>query len=765
MRIDVRLLPALLLLTASAAGARDIHYGAVTHPELDSCDRLHWRGQLDESAACYRQLFQSDAPAEIRAEAAWALNDLQTANNLFRQAAAARPDDPGIRVRWADLFADTHQDGEAMTIYGEALAIDEQHAFALLGSARLLVGGFDDEANAFLEPLLNDGGKANGARAAAWMLVARVSLESGNLAQAENALSMAETLLDQGDWPPLELYALRAAADLLNGVTDSQYTAQSLEYNPAYGGIYAVPAHFYVITRRYREAIDLYQKAVDIEPGLAAAHEELGINLLRDNQFGRARHHLEAAYRDDPFSPAAVNTLRLMDSLGDFHTINDPDMPAPGTLPIIMRLHEEEADAIAPYAIPLTRASIEVFTRRYGFELREPVVIEMYPDHEDFAVRTAGMPGIGILGATFGYVVAMDSPSARPAHEFQWGTTLWHEMAHVFTLEATGHLVPRWFSEGASVFEEWQSGPTPGVRIPMSVYNAMNEDLFLPVAELDEGFIRPTYENQVIVSYMQAGLICQFIHEAFGEQYLRDLLVAFGDGLDTAAAIPSVFDISPGEFDDRFEDFVSAEYGEVLGNLEEWRRTQASVGKLIGEEDWQGVLDLAAHQVSLMPGYTEPDSPYVALARAQDALGQREDAIGTLTTFWRQGGYDPAALGRLAAWYEEAGRADEAIDVLWTVTMVDPLDQELHGTLGDLLLHADRPREALREYEVALSMNPHDKATAYYRRATALSALGDKDESRQALLAALDVAPNYRPAQRLLLELMRADEASEPKQQ
>jgi len=102
----------------------------------------------------------------------------------------------------------------------------------------------------------------------------------------------------------------------------------------------------------------------------------------------------------------------------------------------------------------------------------------MYPDHEDFAVRTAGMPGLGILGATFGYVVAMDSPSGRPPQQFQWGTTLWHEMAHVFTLETTHHLVPRWFSEGVSVFEEWRSGPNPGVRIPMSVYVAMQEDRF-----------------------------------------------------------------------------------------------------------------------------------------------------------------------------------------------------------------------------------------------------------------------------------------------
>ena len=755
------LLVFVALLAASAAAARDVHYGAVNHPELLECDRQHWRGDEDASGGCYRALLQNDVPAAIRAEAAWALNDRQLANRLFRDAAAAAPEDATVRQRWGDLFADSHQDGEAMNLYREALELDERNDFALLGAARLLVGGFDDEANVYLEPLLYDDTRAGGARAAAWLLVARISLENSNLQQADDALDKAEVILAADDWPPLELYAIRAAADLLQNVTNSPYTERSLEYNPRYGGIYAIPAHFYVITRRYREAIDLYQKAVDIEPGLAAAHEELGINLLRDNQVSRARRHLEIAYDEDPFSPQSVNTLRLLDSFDNFALINDPAMPAPGTLPIILRLHNEEAEAIAPYAIELTRDSIEVFTQRYGFELREPVVIEMYPDHEDFAVRTAGMPGIGILGATFGYVVAMDSPSARPTSQFQWGTTLWHEIAHVFTLEATNHLVPRWYSEGISVFEEWQSGPTPGVRIPMSVYSAIADDRLLPIAELDEGFIRPTYEEQVIVSYMQAGLICQFIHDEFGDAKLKELLYAFRDGHLTGDAIEQVFGMPAGNFDERFEAFVESGHGTIIDNLDDWQHTHASVAERIAEEDWTPVLELSRHLIDLLPWYVEPDSPYVALARAQDELGDREAAVETLLTFWRTGGYDPVTLQKLAAWLDEEGRTADAIGVLNTVNLVDPLDQAVHGKLGDLLMTAGRADEALREYTVALALDPHDKATAYYRLATAHNALGDRTASQDQLLMALDVAPNFRPAQRLLLELMRAEPGSQ----
>ncbi|MDH4073429.1 MAG: hypothetical protein OEV41_10020, partial [Gammaproteobacteria bacterium] len=644
MATDSRLLPLLLFVAIAPSAARDIHYGAVDDPRLAACDDHRWHGRLAEANGCYRELLGSDAPSAVRAEAAWAENDRQLANRLFREAAAASPDDAGILVRWGDLFADSHQDAEAMNLYREALALDASNDFAHLGAARLLVGGFDDAANAYLEPLLGDESRTAGARAAAWLLVARISLENGNRDKAADALDLAGGIIRENRYPPLEILALRAAADLLDGVTDSAHTAAALEYNPHFGSIHAIPAHFYVITRRYREAIDLYQAAVDIEPTLASAHEALGINLLRDNQVSRARRHLEIAHQEDPFSPQAVNTLRLLDSYDNFRLISDPDLPEPGILPVTLRLHETEAAAIAPYAIRLVRDSIGVFTRRYGFELAEPVVVEMYPDHEDFAVRTAGMPGIGILGATFGYVVAMDSPSSRPASEFQWGTTLWHEMAHVFTLEATNHLVPRWFSEGVSVFEEWVSGPTPGVRIPMSVYAAMADDRFLPIAELDEGFIRPTYEEQVIVSYMQAGLVCRFIHERFGEEKLREMLFSFRDGLDTAEAVRTVLGLPPAAFDDAFRKFTQEEHGAIVNNLDEWQQTHHSLAERMAAEEWEAAIGLAEQLVELLPWYVEPDSPYIALARAHDALGRGDEALAALTRFWRTGGYDPATL-------------------------------------------------------------------------------------------------------------------------
>ena len=534
-----------LSLTASA-NARDFHYGSVTDAAVNHCDSFNWRGENESASSCYQDILESDLKAGAKAEAAWALGDVQLANEYFRLALNSNPEDLAALVRWGDLFAASHQNAEAMNIYRDALAIDAENSFANLGAGRVLASGFEDAASSFLQPVLTNTTGDDGAKAGALLLVAGIALENGTLDDALESIAAAQLIIERNDWPLLDVYALRAAADLVQGITASEWTQKSLDFNPGYGGIYSIPAHFLVITRRYRDAIDLYQKAVDVDPGLATAHESLGINLLRDNQVSRARKHLETAYAEDPFSPRAVNTLRLLDSLTDFRVIDH--LADTSGVPMVLRLHEDEADVIGPYAVALISDSIAEFSARYEFSLKEPVVVEMYPDHEDFAVRTAGMPGLGILGATFGYVVAMDSPSGRPVSQFQWGTTLWHEMAHVFTLEATDHLVPRWFSEGVSVYEEWRSGPNAGVKIPLSVLQAMHEDRFLPVADLDEGFIRPSYEQQVIVSYMQAGLICRFISDSFGAEKLAAMLVAYRDGLLTPEAIEQVLGISAAEF-------------------------------------------------------------------------------------------------------------------------------------------------------------------------------------------------------------------------
>jgi hypothetical protein len=370
-------------------------------------------------------------------------------------------------------------------------------------------------------------------------------------------------------------------------------------------------------------------------------------------------------------------------------------------------------------------------------------------------VRIAGLPGIGLLGVTFGYLVAMDSPTGRADEHFHWGTTLWHEMAHVFTLEATNHLGPRWFSEGVSVYEEWSTGPLPGRHIPLPVFAAIKEDKFLPVAELDRGFIRPTYEAQVIVSYMQAGLVCQYIAGRFGQEALERMLVEFRNGKDTAQAIQGALGISPKQFDENFAAYVDTELGAVVAGLEQWQEKQGEVMKSVEDADWRLVVAKAAEAIELFPDYVDEGSAYIAKARAHRELGETVLMTNTLLEYRRRGGYEPDALITLARTLGEAGRNDDALDVFKDVIMVAPLRPQVHLEYGDRLIAANRPAEALVEYQALLAMNPQDLAEAHYRVAKTYVALEDKGKGREHLLYALEIAPHYREAQQLLLEVVR----------
>ena len=176
---------------------------------------------------------------------------------------------------------------------------------------------------------------------------------------------------------------------------------------------------------------------------------------MRLGQEQEARQQLEQCYDAGYKNAETVNSLRLDGQLQELHALTKPATPFSSSRrkkPICCVLTSKPRCS-APS--PPTKKNIRL-------KLKGPVQLEVYPDHEDFAVRTMGMPGLGALGVTFGSVVAMDSPSGRPPGTFHWASTMWHELSHVFVLQATNHRVPRWFTEGMAVYEETAAAPGLG---------------------------------------------------------------------------------------------------------------------------------------------------------------------------------------------------------------------------------------------------------------------------------------------------------------
>ena len=696
----------------------------------------------------------------MQAEAAWRLGDKHRANETFREAVTARPDDPHLRVRWGHLFIDTYQPGEATKLFQEALDIDKDYAPAKLGAATVMSDRFEGKAFELAEEALDSDPNL----IEAFALMAGVAIEEKDLDRADQYLDDGLEKAEELDVSPLELYSLKASIDLLRGNVETEWTGKALAHNPTYGQIFADAAHYHVITRRYREAAALLQQAVEVDPGLWSAHADLAVNLLRLGKEAEGHRHLETAYHGDPFNPKTVNTLRLLDSLENFerHSNKDDmllgpeeDVEASIEKPeVILRLHKDEAAYLQPYVMEIAEKSIETFSEKYRFRLKEPVQIELYPDHDDFAVRTMGMPGIGLLGVTFGYLIAMDSPSGRPPGQFHWGTTLWHEIAHVFTLEATDHLVPRWYSEGISMYEEWEARPSWGENISPGFVEAIKKERLLPIADLDKGFVRPRYPSQIAVSYFQAGLVCRMIAEEWEPSKLVDLLYGFGEGRSTADNIEAELEIAPEEFDKRFGDFLNGEYGNLVENIGEWKKLMKQAVAAVRNKEWDNVIEPAAKAREIYPWFVEGGNPYILLARAHIENDDKPAAADIMQYYLSKGGRSPQAIRDLAEWLEELGRREEAIEALESLLYNAPGDPELHANLGNWLLDADRDREALREFKTYLAMGPLDIASAHFNLARAYHKMEDRTEREKHLFSALEAAPNYRPAQKLLLKTL-----------
>jgi len=743
--------------------AREHLYGALDYEPLQACDTLFWSGQSQEAGRCYILLNTPGQDARLRAEALWAQGDMQGANTQFQQAFNDYPDDPMVRVRWGELFMETFQYQEAYNLFSEALALDENNAWAHIGAAASLAEGGDPEVlNQHLSMVMDEALAPAGARVRGMMMAAESQLRQDRYDEAQDILDEAFELADDANLPEMRLNALQAAHAFMTGNEYQPYIDASLEESPNYGDAWFIPGYYATIIRLYREAGGFFRKAVEVQPDHWEAHVYLGQNMLRMNQINEAIEHVNISYAGNAFNPITVNLMRLLDTFTeDFINISYPDPPE-GPLPeLILRLGKNEAPILKNYARQLSEDSIDAYRDRYRLDPKEPVIVEIYPNHEDFIVRSIGMPGVGLLGVTFGYLFAMDSPTAHPEASYHWGTTLWHEMAHVFTLGATNNKVPRWVSEGISVFEEWRTGPIAGRRIPTDVLQAMAEGKFLPIAKLDDGFMRPTYQGQVIVSYMQGGLVFDFIDLEYGFDKIVEMLYLFNDGVSPVDAIEQVLGISDKDFDRHFKQYIDIEFGPLLSGLGVWMQDMQASASHLQAEEWEEAVAAADRAIFTYPDYVENDSPYVMKARAYRELGDKEAEIEALHTFWEKGGYLPDALMALGNYYVENDRLDEAEAVFMSTNWANPFREDVHTSLGNLYMETDKPSQALSEYEVLLALDPLDKASANYRVASAWHALDNADKTMEFLMTALDIAPQYRPAQQLLLEMSRTRESFE----
>jgi len=485
------------------------------------------------------------------ARAARALGQVRSANALFREALALAPDSAAINTAWGDLFLEKHQQADAERSYREAIASDERWAPAHAGLARVLAqhnppaAGVEADLALDIDDQLVD----------AVLVKAELAIDADRPDEARAHVARALEISPRS----LQARALLAAMAYVEGRTaDFEAEAgRALAINPVYGDVYRTAGSLAARHYRFDDAVALTRKAIELEPDNNRAYADLGMHLLRTGDEAEARRVLDLSFRTDPYDYITFNLLGMLDTLETFETFQVGNT--------LVRLHPNEAAVLKVYALPIVESAVADLSARYQFTPEGPLIVEIFPRHDDFAVRTLGLPGmLGALGACFGRVVTLDSPRAREPGTFNWQATLWHELAHVATLQLSRQRVPRWLTEGVSVYEEGRVRPewAREVEVPFAQQYLRGE---VPkIRDLNAGFTRP---DSIALAYFQSSLLVEHIIDTYGAPSLRALLVAYGEDLDTETAIPKVLGVDVDTLQTGFDARLAARYGELARAL------------------------------------------------------------------------------------------------------------------------------------------------------------------------------------------------------
>jgi len=681
--------------------------------------------------------FATLAPAQTlqQAEALWKARRYQDANTVFRDLVAREPRNAVIRVRWGRMFLEHWQADEAERLFDEALELKPNDAGALLGKALVGAEVYSGNAVEFAQQALLSDPKLVEAQE----LLARLALEDDDKAKAEAEAERALAL----DANSVQAKAILATMDWLADKKESPW-------DPHAAKGYETAGHFFMLNRRYEESVAFYRKAIGLDPQLDSARSQLGVNLMRLGRDEEAYEQLKTAWDNGFRDAATANSRTLMDSEKNFVTFR--------TDRTILKLNKKEADLLRPYFEAEMRRAIAVYEKKYRWKLTQPVQVEVYPDHEDFAVRALGMPGLGALGVTFGSVIAMDSPSGRAPGSFHWASVMWHEMSHVFTLAMTSSHVPRWFTEGIAVHEETAASPEWGDRLGLDEIAAIKNHQLLPVAELDRGFVHPVSPPQVVVSYFEAGKICDYITEKWGWETVLAMLRDFGASDDTTTVIRKELKMEPADFDRQFVAALEGGTKRTAENFDRWKEAVKRIDAASAGRNYDDVIRLGSEARDLYPDYVEHHSIYEALAKAYLAKGDKAAAVDQLEGYVHAGGRDPDTIMLLAKELAAAGNRKEAAAVLERLNYIYPMRSEQHQLLGELWLEQDNSGGAIREFQARLAAKPIDMAGAHYDLARAFNLNHQTEAARNELIDAMEIAPGFRPAQKLLLQLSGAEQ-------
>jgi len=719
---------------------------------------------LEKVAALYDT---SDNPTEAAraARALRALGRAQEANAAFREAAAGLPSDPSVQTGWGELFLEKFDRAEALKSFQLALQFDPRWTPALVGSAEALEDDNPPQAVSLAKRAL----EVNPSSVEAQLFLAGQAADAGHPDEAKQAIEKALAVNPSS----LDAFALRGAlAFVADKPQDFEAdAAKALAIAPTHAEFFLAAGELAAHNYRFDEAVELTRRALALDGKNYRGLADLGVQLLRTGDEPGARNALEASFKADGYNKLVLNLLTMMDALDKFVTVRDGDL--------VVRMHKDEAPVLQEYAVSLAHQALNTMAAKYEFTPRGPILVEIFPKHDDFAVRTVGLPGmIGALGVCFGRVVAMDSPKARPPGEFQWEATLWHELGHVVTLQMSNQRVPRWLTEGISEYEEKKARPEWGREMDLMFAGLLNRGETLKLKDLNAAFQNP---KTISLAYYQASLLVDHLVTTYGQGGLNKLIRAYALGTDTDTALKTVLNTDFDQLQAGFDQTIEKMFGTMRRALampdgvQDLMRMSTAAVKTIAEANPRSYpvqmalgralrkdaqLDEAMQAferaAALVPVAGGADSPHEQMAAIAIQKKDNARAIKELTDLVAVDFNNVEAARQLATMLRQGG-VEDAVKlgpIYQRIVAIDPFDGDAHAMLGRFALQRNEADSAAREFRSVIALGPVDRAAAYTDLAESYFKGGKRNDAKKHILAALEIAPNYERAQDLLLKIV-----------
>lgn len=709
--------------------------------------------------------------------------------NCYDLAVKADPKSPEAHLATARMALDKSDSKVAAQSLAKALKLDDTNPETHYLSAKAWQATEPEHATEHLQKSL----ALNPKYVPSLLLVVEQKMNEEQYAKALQLLDEVEKIN-----PRLpKLWALRAAIAHLEGRYDAEGEARKKALSPWSLN----PEVDHTIGRhlsmhyRFTESVEYQKRALMMDSDYVAAQSQLAQDLLRLGDTNPGWDMVDRVRKNDPYDVTIFNLRQLQKELDRFATLE-----APG---FVIRMDARESRIYGRDVVQLLSEARDVLTSKYKVKLEEPIYVEIFPKQKDFAIRTFGMPGgQGFLGVCFGRLITANSPAALQV-DSNWKSVLWHEYCHVITLQKTKNKMPRWLSEGISVYEEKLRDKTWGQAWdPTYREMTLGED-FVPLSKLSGAFLNPKTPMHLQYAYFESSLAVEFYVEKFGLPALLRMLDDLSLGLPAADALKR----SPGSLealDNEFAAFAK-ERAEGMAPKADWskppapEKTKEAIGLLggsrLGGEGGgvdSGGIDSAANG-PVKDWFSEHPGAFVSLERSlQRAVGNAKwtDALAIaekMRTQWPDDARTTGVYAKLAMIHQRleqidqerealvslVERSSDAFDALSRLCDIDETRKDWESVAKwSEKLHAIQPirfdvqqrralsHELIDEHDKAanawlacLELDPLDYAWMHYKAAVNLKHTGRVSDAKRQVLMALEESPRFSDALRLLLQL------------